>query len=187
MTKCHPFEIAKKGKSKGWHFFVTLLKYWDIPLVYGVSTVRLGSSVEGLFKNVICGQSDACRRIRALGTKRAEQFRLCFALFRLFCHVWFCSALFRLCSALFCRVPPIRKNESLWESSMRERAHYEKVSFVYESLWERYLPEMLAKIPFLFRLDPMCSAFVQIGYNYTSVPYVDSFQRVSLELLKLSS
>ena len=25
-------------------------------------TVRLGSSAEGLFKNVICGQSDACSR-----------------------------------------------------------------------------------------------------------------------------
>ena len=48
-----------------------------------------------------------------LGTKRAEQFRLCSALFRLFCHVWFCSAMFRLCSALFCRVPPFRKNGSL--------------------------------------------------------------------------
>ena len=27
----------------------------------------------------------------------------------------------------------------------------------------------------------------EIGYNYTSIPYVDSFPRVSLELLKLSS
>ena len=47
------------GLGQDLRFFETLSTSIVMAAVL-FATVRLGSSVEGLFKNVICGQSDAC-------------------------------------------------------------------------------------------------------------------------------